>query len=152
MFLQCISVLSKSSLYEQLTVNYIHAWYCKLCMLQVMQQACWHCISAAIMHSSSYYLLAVCDLHWWRYWHTSHTSPNCGELLCTICVCTWRVGVWVSTFECLPSPPRCDSTHTQLALCRQWQAKLNKYCRLVNFSCFMHLVSFMNQVSYCLYE
>ena len=24
MFLQCISVLSKSSLYEQLTVNYIH--------------------------------------------------------------------------------------------------------------------------------
>ena len=58
--------------------------------------------------------------------NTSHTSlpPPGGELLCSICVCAWRVGVWVSKFECLPSPPRCLSTHTQLVLCRQWQNKL----------------------------
>ena len=67
------------------------------------------------------------NLHWRRYpvWlpNTSPTTiPPTGEkLLHPICICAWRVGVWVSKFECLSSPPRCVSTHTQLALCCQWQ-------------------------------
>ena len=67
------------------------------------------------------------DHHWRRSWHwfsnTSYTfiSPTGEELLCFICVCAWAVGVRVSTRECLPSPSRCVSTHTWLALCCQWQ-------------------------------
>ena len=61
-----------------------------------------------------YYLPTGGDLHWRRYWHTSYTfiPPPGEELLCSICLCAWGVGVWVSKFECLPSPPRCVSTHT----------------------------------------
>ena len=105
---------------------------------EIRKYAHWFQSSVDTVLVLQYYLLTVCDLHWWRYWHTSPTfiPPPGGELLCFICVCTWKVGVWVSKFECLPSPPRCVSTHTQLVQCRQWQAKLNKYCRLVNFSCF----------------
>ena len=55
---------------------------------------------------------------------TDIPSPG-GELLCTICVCTWKVGVWVSKFVCLPSPPRCVSTHTQLVLTTP-----SSYCKL----------------------
>ena len=88
-----------------------------------------------VIHFSLYYLPTGGGLHWRRYGHTSYTfiPPPGGELLCYICVCAWRVGVWVSTCERLPSPPRCISTHTQLELCCQWQEKLNKYCRLVHF-------------------
>ena len=59
------------------------------------------------------------NFHWWRHWSwfpDTSIPPTGGELLCPICISVWRVGVWVSTFECLPSPPRCVSTHTQLAL------------------------------------
>ena len=63
------------------------------------------------------------DFHWWGHWSwfpDTFISPNCGELLCPIHICTWRVGVRVSTCERLSSPPRCISTYTHLTLCCQW--------------------------------